>query len=453
MHTLILIGLSVFFIPKLFSPGMFFDGAILTSVAINLADNFTGFHNLTATPDYAPVFCDQPPIYFWVYGLFYKLFGHGTLSIYVAKLIPLLCTLYLLTQLNNDYKKLFATYNYAVPNEWLVLVYVASALHGFVFENLMVESLLIPIALLSVLQLNKFITTHHYRYWWAFNTLLFVLLYTKGVQTQFVVAYLGCYALVFNTSKLIQYTLLGLGSLLISAGIFVVMFYVNDSTHQFFVHYWYDRIYPSFNHAGEATTNSHFGLLYDILQEYIFTFLLLIIAYYVSKDRRINYKISAFLLLFAACGILPLMVTLEQRRWYFAQAAPFLLLGITYIIIELKPAFVTWLNTTITGKGAKAIVATIVVANVITIALLHTYHKRDTHMITLLQHIKHNSKQRAVVLHASVTDYPELSVYAPMYDINFYRRDTALAYTVMYSHDSLKHKTVYANTKFALVKN
>lgn len=453
IHVLIAIGLSVFFIPRMFSPGMFFDGLILSDVAINFADHFNGFHKLSATPDYSPNFCDQPPIYFWLYGSYYKLFGHSLLSMYFAKFITLISTLYLLVMLNTDYKKIFATYNYNVSNALVLLMFVASALHGFVFENLMVESLLLPISLLSILQLNKFIVTQNYIYWLTFTLLSFVLFYTKGIQTQFVITYLGCYALFFDTKNILRYVLLGLASLVIVGAIFGFLLYVNEATLLFFKTYWQERIYPSFTEAGEATTQYHFGILYDVLQEYIFTFALLLIAFLTTKVKNINYKFSYFAFLFSCSGILPLMATLEQRRWYFAQAAPFLLLSIAYIIVQLNPPFVAWLNTTLKPKIVVVSCILLLLINSTIITYLHFNYKRDNDTINVLMYAKYKLKQPILRLKENVIEYPNLTTYAGVYGMICYRRDTLLQYTIVNPYDSIQYKTVYRNMQFAIIKN
>jgi hypothetical protein len=451
IHALILVALTVFYIPRLFSPGMFFDGLILSDVAITFANNFKGMFILPATNDYRIEFCDQPPLYFWILGTYYKLFGYGMLSVYVLKAMLASFTFYLLCKLNNQYKLLIS--NYTVPFSLIVLGYTVGELHGFIFEHLMLEALIVPLSLLSIITLNNYLLTKRLMHLLLFTALLTALFFTKGIQTQFVIGYLGCYALIYDKKNIVKYALYGTLCFIGVGLVFGLLLYFNKSAYTYFYNYWEYRIVASFTHAGEATTNYHFSIVLNFIIEYLLTLLLVIAAYFTTKYKQINLKFAYFMLLTAACGLLPLMVTLEQRRWYFAQAAPFYIIGLMYVVSAFKPAYFNWLFKAIKPLYTGVLLIIVALINISAIAYLNTHYKRDTNKLNMLMYVKNDLKIQSFKLNGQFKEYDEICVYAHFYDLNCYIKDTVLPYSLMHPHDSLKHKVVYSNEDYYIVKN
>src|SRR4051812_11028940 len=67
----------VLIVLPLFQKGCFMDGLIYQTVAYNYAIGESSFWNMKFTNTSMSYFCEQPPLYFYLSGNFFRIFGSG----------------------------------------------------------------------------------------------------------------------------------------------------------------------------------------------------------------------------------------------------------------------------------------------------------------------------------------------------------------------------------------
>lgn len=337
--------IMVLVVSQLVQDGVFMDGMLYISVSKNLADGLGTFWNphfsLTSMSD----FHEQPPLYFGLLAIFYKLFGT---SMYVERLFCLLCYTITAFFIHKLWKTIFESETEMAKNSWLpVLFWSTIPVCFWAYTNHVEETVMAVFTTISVYYMYCAIFKKQRI---VFNLVLagifiFLSSLTKGVQGMFPVAGAVFYFMVFRTisfRKMILYSLLLVGVPLVIYGMLMI---TNADVYLSFKKYFEIRLLGTFANKG-ATTDTHFDLLARLFMELLpvaaLTALLLFFTRKQKAHDRItsnHYKTILWFLFMGLSGSLPLMVTLEQRGFYLVTSFPLFAIGIA---MWLAPRLTQW---------------------------------------------------------------------------------------------------------------
>jgi hypothetical protein len=117
-------------------------------------------------------------------------------------------------------------------------------------------------------------------------------------------------------------------------------------------------LYNAFTSPGVYTTDNHFEILIRLMTELIIPAAVCIVMIFIFKKKPLpaeatkpSWKIIFLFLLIGLSGSLPLMVTLEQRRFYLVPSLPFFAIAFASVIAPGISLMLQQMN--ITGKFYK----------------------------------------------------------------------------------------------------
>jgi len=321
-------------LPNLIQDGMFMDGMIYSTVAMNLANGEGTFWDLHLTSTLLDHFREQPPLTIWITSFFFKIFGN---SMYTERIYSFTCAIIGALMIRSIWKKLFLN---TLKQElwWLpVLLFFITPITFWSYQNNVQENTMMIFSLvafnfyLTALLHNKDVVKNCF----IAGVFLTLAVMSKGIQGSFPILTPLAFWLVFRTinfSKAVKYLLISLSVILLTT----VIFYFYSPAREYFHGYYMARIHNTFNNPKSSTTQFRFFLLYRLISELLVSLGLIIFVYLLQfKSKNISginsfeKKSIAFLLLIGLSGTLPLMVTLEQRSCYLLTALPFFILAVS----------------------------------------------------------------------------------------------------------------------------
>lgn len=321
------LGLLVFVIalalvlPVLFMDRMFMDATMYTAVGNNLANGYGSPWFLYYSVDHTnnlPGFFENPPLGYWIFAVFFKVFGS---NMYVERfyiLITFLINILLITKLWKlmapQYQKL----------SWLpVLFWSLTPVIFWTFTHNMMENTMSIFVLLAILFGIKAASRNRKVFIYAALSGLFIFLafMTKGFPGMYPLATVGLYWLVFQKPNFFKAISLTLISIVFSVGVIVLLFLLPVSGESL-GYYLFDR---TFSRIGSGyTVNNRFQIVWDMVQQILVPLVLAVIVFVVAKIRKVEvttkWKTVFFLFLLGLCGVLPLALTKVQRLFYLVPA-------------------------------------------------------------------------------------------------------------------------------------
>lgn len=335
--TLLALVLSisgVLLIPALFMDGMFMDGLIYTCVGKNLAAGTGTFWDPQFSATYMQSYHEQPPLLFGLLSVFFKVFGT---SMYTERLYCLFMVVMCYFSLRFVWNQMFSSQEDKRKLFWLpVLLFFTSPVTFYVYTNNVEEATMVVFALLSAgFQLKAIRSSGNSYGWFALGGLaLIASSMCKGAQGLFPIIIPVTWFLVVRG---ISFRKAFVGNSIVA--IVPILFYAALAFYQpaadSFLSYYHDRIQATFEVEAAATTSSRFFLLYELLLDLLpalFTAALLLLA--ARKFTRRFKREAVFLLIVGLSGILPLMITLEQRGFYLVTGLPFIMLAIALFVLD-----------------------------------------------------------------------------------------------------------------------
>lgn len=351
---------------------MFMDGEFYTCVAKNLADGLGTFWNPHLSKTYMYSFHVQPPLYFGLLALFYKVFGS---SMYVERIFCFVFFLGTAIYIHKIWKKIFTDNPDVSKISWLpVLFWVTIPVCFWAYTNHVEEVVMSFFAIASVYHI--FIALHNNENI-IFNLMvagvfIFLSSLTKGAQGLFPVIGAGAYWLVSKKIPLKKIIIYSLILLLISAIIYATIVFTSKEAYTSFYNYFHIRYARVFNNL-ESTTDNRLDIIIQLFMELlpmllfnaIFLFFTKKKKEVIEKEKR-NYKIILWFLLIGLSASLPLMVTLEQRNFYLVTSLPFFAIAIAMFSGNRISSLINKIKTNSAGfKITTTICAMLVIATFI----------------------------------------------------------------------------------------
>jgi 4-amino-4-deoxy-L-arabinose transferase-like glycosyltransferase len=315
-------------LPWVLQDGMFMDGLQYAVAAKNLANGNGTPWNLFISKYMNSSFHDQPPLTLWIESAFFRMLGN---SIYTERIYSFLtaCISGILVMV--IWKLIYQDKPEEKKISWLpFLLWIMPPVCFWSYANNMEENTMGIFILLSVWSVLKGLQQDgNLIYLIAGGLCIFLSSFCKGIQGMFPLAlpfihWLVCRNISF--AKTIAYSFI---LFLIPALIYFVMFQ-NKEINDFYLAYFNARLYPTFNSLNTATTTTRFYIFFRLLSELSGPVLLCTILFFIFRLKSFNYKteksqrqIIILFLLIGISGSLPLMITLEQRRFYLVPSLPY----------------------------------------------------------------------------------------------------------------------------------
>lgn len=369
--------------------GIFIDGLLYKTVAFNYSQGDGSFWRMKFTNVSMNPFYEQPPLYFFINGLFYKIFGA---SLFADRFFTLTLLLFNLVLFKKISKILFE------QNQTLFIILILFLLSVQVlcwsFVNQMIETLVllfVVLALFLFLKSMKQSMSQSIIYSFLFGLCIPLLFLTKGFQSCFVIVLPFFHSVLFRSKQSFRFFIIASLVATISLGL---LLFQHPPSSEWFSHYFQKRLLASLNNVG-ATTDNHFEIIFRTFSELIFPIVLIVVLYVRFRTLKVNPdKIGFVLLLTAVAGSFPFAVTLEQRGFYLVPSFPFYILGTIVIFKEHLGFFYLKMNDFFSKKFMAPAIYLIFSGSVLYLALSFTIYKRDENLIrdlaVLKEHLPEN---------------------------------------------------------------
>jgi 4-amino-4-deoxy-L-arabinose transferase-like glycosyltransferase len=323
---------SALLLPALFMDGMFMDGLIYTCVGKNLAEGHGTFWNPNFSQMYMRNYHDQPPLMFAIEAVFFRVLGD---SIYTERIYCFFICIACFFALRMVWNSMWRTDSEERKLFWLpVLLFFASPVTFYAYTNNVEEATMVVFALFSAAFIFRGLHAEKNNIAWYFlaGVALIASSMCKGFQ--------GLFPIVIPLVWWLCVRDISFKKAFIASVIVVIvpaLFYFGLSFYEparsSYAQYFHDRILATFNVANAATTGSRFFILYELFLDLLPALFVSAILFLIARKFGMKKEALAFFLIGLA-GILPLMVTLEQRGFYLVTGLPFVTTAISLLVIE-----------------------------------------------------------------------------------------------------------------------
>lgn len=316
-------ALLILIISPLFQRGCFIDGMLYKTVAYNYSQGLSSFWNMKYTDTCMSFFCEQPPLYFYLLGFFYKLFGTSylvdrlfTFVLFIGFLYVLYAICQLLFKKNRAYFLLAVFFLLSIQVIcWTVV-------------NQVIETLVLLEISLGIWIFIKYLERAKIFYLLLFVPLLIVLFLTKGFQSCFIIVLPITYLILSKWNRSVLY-FSGFSIFSFLAVVIAILMLYPPSV-KWYTCYYEARILLTLKGVG-ATTDNHFEIIIRFFTEVIgvvFVLMGLLIFIRVKKSYPLvlifkNFKsntLAVSLLITAMAGSLPFALSLVQRGFYLVPS-------------------------------------------------------------------------------------------------------------------------------------
>ena len=368
---------------------MFMDGMLYTCIGKNLSEGLGTFWNLHFNKTTMSSFHEQPPLYFGLLAIFYKIFGT---SMYTERLFILVCFIATLVFIGKLWQKIFISDSEVSKYTWLpVLFYSTIPVCFWAYPNHAEETVMCVFALGAVYYAYKalFLNERVFLYLVLSGVFIFLSSLTKGVQGLFPLTCAAFYWLFTKSisfKKTVVYSLILAG---VPALIYGLLILINHQVYTSFEQYFTNRFVKTF-HGVYATTDYRLEIVVRLFTELLPMLLVCFLVWLLARKYKAQNKPGTegkkkLLWLFAVgfSGSLPLAVTTEQRGFYLLTTLPLFSTGIAaWLGPILSKLLATISEKKISFKVFSSVVVISLFASVVFCMLQIGNFKRDKELLT-----------------------------------------------------------------------
>jgi hypothetical protein len=331
----------VLIVSQLIQDGMFMDGSLYVCVSHNLSQGLGSFWEPNYSKTSMIIFREQPPLYFGLMAIFFKLFGS---SMYVERFFCFCCLILELFFIVCLWRSIVKDQN-GERYSWLpILFFIITPIVFWSYANLVEETVMVIFATLAVLFSRYAILEQEKTKQFVFITLAAIAIVlstlTKGIQGSFPLSAVFIFWIFERNVSFKRTLLLSTFCLACFIGIYLLMFFIDDTIFFNLKLYLENRLSKAFITGVHNTTDNHFYLFFRLLSELTPLFILLFFILFLVKRKYKNVAIDntyltsvlSFILI-GFSGTLPLMLTKEQRGFYMLTALPFFTLAFALFIL------------------------------------------------------------------------------------------------------------------------
>lgn len=326
---IIVVLIAIYWLPLLFTRGMFMDGVINAVVAENLANGIGSAFRLEAYTYPDRSYYGHPPLGFWLQAIFFKV-TKG--AFFTERLYSLFCALgqiYLLIKLWKEVAD-----KHIQQLSWAsVLLWLSSPLTLWVYQNNLLEntmSLFTSLSILYFLRSNK----HGNTEWSLFFLCCFFMLcavLVKGVTGLFLLGLPIVFAGWKNGYAVSGIQLAGMLLLLI---FLLTGVYLYEPTGVYLENYLQLQLKPAL--LGSHSKGIHFKIIGDLLTVLSVPALVSFLCRFAGRESRHTtvQNVGWRLLLLALGASLPMVVSHKQSWFYLLPSLPVFVLAFTLLSIN-----------------------------------------------------------------------------------------------------------------------
>lgn len=415
---------GAFLVPALFMDGMFQDGAFYASISRNLAEGNGTIWNLHYTETMYAEMHEQPPLMFVLQALFFKVLGDG---IYTERIYSLLTAIITCILIHRSWKLISELNGTEAPNRtnWLpLLLWFVMPVSYYVFTNNLVECTMTIFVLLAFNSILRAMIIHpeKHLHWLIAGMWILLAGLTKGVQGMFLLsAPFWCWLILKNGTA--KHFFIRTATIALIPAVFVVIAWFTPVIHDSFAAYFDSRYSKTF--SGEtAHSDNYFHLLYELLLDTLPSLAILFVMFMAGRKTdslkshfKQNTRLIYFILACALSGILPLMITLEQRGFYLATALPLVALFMALGVQPIAERFSLFVLKRKTGRVGFFLLGVTCSVSVLIITLLCAgKFKRHDEKILMLREVAAITGENVTlgVSDATFSDWT-LTAYAQRY--------------------------------------
>ena len=289
------------------------------TVAHNYSEGQSSFWGMKFTNTSMSEFCEQPPLYFYLLGNFYSLFGDHYLTDRVFTLLLFILFAFIL---HGIIRQLFVR-----PRGFFLLAiffFLAVPVFCWSYVNQVIEPLLCVFTSLAILFFLQFVNSGKVIFTFLFTLALGCLFLTKGFQSCFVICLPVTYFLLTKFKKA-TFLFCFFSGLIFLVVLFLALRYYLPAA-QWFECYYRSRLVLTMENVGN-TTDNHFEIIGRFFTELIICLIflvLLLIFLKVKKRYPLKFVIRNFFsnrmalaFLFSSfVGSFPYALSLVQRGFY-----------------------------------------------------------------------------------------------------------------------------------------
>lgn len=335
------IGLFFIIVSKSFlTEGMFFDGVLYSKIANNISTGKCSFWQMMVTDTDGSAFYSHPPLALWLQSLFYDVFGNGFLVEKIYSMTTLVATIFLLLFVWRELGFLLKKF-WFVLLLWLFVPTVTWCSTNNMLENTMgiftLASILMYLISLKHNQLIRIL------FCFFSGTMLFLAFLCKGFTGLYPLVFPVLYWLFIRKGKFITACLdefIVVLGLVIPA---VLMLAISHNAYLFFEQYIKVQIVESL--SAVQTDGSRFYILLSFFNDMILPFVIAGVVIIVGKVRKTliwnknNISISLLFLSLALSGVLPMIISLKQSRFYILTVFPLMAISIGALLLPTLESF------------------------------------------------------------------------------------------------------------------
>ena len=390
MALLLAAFLVLIFLP-LFQKGTFIDGLLYKTVAFNYAENSSGFWSMKFTETSMQTFCEQPPLYFFLLGMVYKVFPNLWLADHLFTLALWGCLLWVIYRILKR--------SIQAPVEGFlhtVLLLLSIPVFCWSYANQVIEPLVCLLLALAILFFVQYTRQQGRIFLFLFSATVILLFLSKGFQSCFVMA-LPFFYIFFKKWNTARFSFAILSALIVGVTLSYFLFLYPPAV-DWFSCYYQSRLVLTMQNTG-ATTTYHAEIIWRFVTELIPILLLSLFAFvYVWKRKAIAGKqlllgfyanpLAMALLLTSLLGVLPFAISLVQRGFYLL---PGMLCFVLSLVIGFNRPWIFCYRAlgVLANKTVTRVVSLLVLAvSLMVLALFVSSYKKDEQLLNDLQQIE-----------------------------------------------------------------
>ncbi|AEV34067.1 hypothetical protein Oweho_3113 [Owenweeksia hongkongensis DSM 17368] len=375
-------------VPALMMDGMFFDATCYTSVGLNLANGMGTPWQLFYSVDHInshPGFYENPPLGYWIFAMFFKLFGN---SIFVERFYLLLVYIISMVLISRIWNMVQPKYRSVA---WLpILLWSVMPLTFWAYTNNIMENTMALFVFVAIILGWKSAVSSSKSYLWAALSgfSLFLAFMVKGVPGMYPLVTVAIYWLVYRDISFKK--MLGLSLVMFAVGFgFILMLFVFPESNQMMEHYFFGRTMERINNS--PVVANRLEIVRELFQQTLIPMVMVASVTIINKTKSgqwlsFDKKAFWFFLLIGLAGILPLILTSVQRGFYIVPAIPLVVMALAVLVADVVQ---NWLGN-ISPKAGKVIYVLsflILIAVVVASIALAGTPKRDGKIIVDVQKV------------------------------------------------------------------
>lgn len=417
-----LLAISIFLLiisPFLFSRGMFLDGVVYANFSKNFAIGDGSFLHPFYSKTYLINFISHPPMFFFIEGLFFKIFGTGFLVERFYSVLNVLITGIITIKL---YKKLGFN-NAFLPLFFLISIPLItwSAVNNIIENTLMIFTTLSVLFYLCSLERKRFL------FLFLSGLSISIGFSLKGFVAFFPYSFPFIYwavlrknnfkSMIFDTILIIAFSIIPI----------LISFLSFPGLKEYFISYFNTQILGSISNI--KTVDSRFYILGRFLSEIIPSIIICGLYGLIIKLKTknlpfiLNYtnKKPLMIIIFSLTAVFPIMISMKQSGFYLLPSFPFLAIAFSSLIDNSVGDLLSKLNIrSKTYNWIKNISFVLFVFSIILSVSFYGKDNRDKKLLSDMDIIANYLPSKAIVSVSKEMEeeYSLFAYYARFYNIS-----------------------------------